>query len=159
MDLDIEFAASDNWDERMWERLRWLQEHEPVYWSEKDRFWVVTRFDDVAWVSKHQEIFTSGLGVRPGNPAHLGLIDEGEPRHGELRGLINKGFTPRMVKKLEIAFREITREAIDAPPAWPQRRCFEEPGLSSAWSRWNPRARRQQYPVHTNPSASHSPAE
>ena len=44
----------------------------------------------------------------------LGLIDEGEPRHGKLRNLINRGFSPRMVKKLEIVFREITTEAIDA---------------------------------------------
>ena len=43
-----------------------------------------------------------------------GLIDEDAPRHTQLRGLINKGFTPRMVRKLEEAFREITAEAIDA---------------------------------------------
>jgi cytochrome P450 family 142 subfamily A polypeptide 1 len=49
-----------------------------------------------------------------GNAPKIGLIDEGEPRHGSLRGLINKGFTPRMVKKLEVVFREITREALDA---------------------------------------------
>jgi cytochrome P450 family 142 subfamily A polypeptide 1 len=67
----------------------------------------------VSYVSKHQELFTSEHGVRPRNPAKLGLIDEGEPRHGQLRNLINRGFTPRMVKKLEGVFREITTEAID----------------------------------------------
>jgi cytochrome P450 family 142 subfamily A polypeptide 1 len=52
--------------------------------------------------------------VRPGTPTKIGLIDEGDPRHGELRGLINRGFTPRMVKKLELTFRGLTKRAIDA---------------------------------------------
>jgi cytochrome P450 family 142 subfamily A polypeptide 1 len=114
MDIDVEYLASENWDEReMHARFAWLRENDPVRWSEKDGLWLVTRFRDVAYCSKHQELFTSAQGVRPGNPAKLGLIDEDEPRHGQLRGLINKGFTPRMVKKLETVFRKITTDAID----------------------------------------------
>jgi cytochrome P450 family 142 subfamily A polypeptide 1 len=114
MDLDIEFLASSNWDDGMIERLSWLRENDPIYWSEKDQVFVVTRFEDCAYVSKNQEVFTSAHGVRPGNPAKLGLIDEDEPRHGVLRSFINKGFSPRMVNKLEKTFRDITTEAIDA---------------------------------------------
>jgi cytochrome P450 family 142 subfamily A polypeptide 1 len=114
VDIDIEFLASQNWDESMLERLEWLRENDPVHWSEKDRLWVVTRFEDVATVSKNQDLFTSAEGVRPGNPAKLGLIDEAEPRHTKMRSLINRGFSPRMVKKLEGPFRAITTEAIDA---------------------------------------------
>jgi cytochrome P450 family 142 subfamily A polypeptide 1 len=44
----------------------------------------------------------------------LGLIDEGEPHHGEVRKLINRGFTPRMVKKIEVIFRALATDAIDA---------------------------------------------
>jgi cytochrome P450 family 142 subfamily A polypeptide 1 len=68
----------------------------------------------VAFASKHQELFTSTYGVRPGMATKIGLIDEGEPRHAALRKLINKGFTPRMVKKWELIFREIVTETIDA---------------------------------------------
>ena len=114
MDVNIEFLAADSWDEKMPLRMRWLRENDPVHWSEKDGVWVVSTFEDVSYVSKNQQLFTSAQGVRPGNPAKLTLIDEGEPRHGQLRKLINQGFTPRMVKKLEIAFREITKDAIDA---------------------------------------------
>jgi len=42
------------------------------------------------------------------------MIDEDEPRHGEMRGLINRGFTPRMVRKWEEVFKQITDEALDA---------------------------------------------
>jgi cytochrome P450 family 142 subfamily A polypeptide 1 len=114
MDVDIEFTAATSYDTSIWPKLRWLRENEPVHWSEKDQLWLVTRFDDVEHVSKRQDLFTSEQGVRPGNPAKIGLIDEGEPRHGQLRAMINKGFTPRMVKKLEIVFRKLTSDAIDA---------------------------------------------
>ena len=112
-DVDISYIDSTNWVEAdMRERFRWLRENDPIYWSEKDELWVVTRHDDVEYISKHQEIFTSAHGVRPMD-VKIGLIDEGEPRHGQLRALINKGFTPRMVKKLEEVFLDITTEAID----------------------------------------------
>jgi cytochrome P450 family 142 subfamily A polypeptide 1 len=114
MDADVAFLDPKTWDESVHERMRWLRENDPVHWSEKDGSWVVSRYEDVAYVSKHQDLFTSGEGVRVGNSPKIGLIDEAEPRHGRLRGLINKGFTPRMVKKLELVFREITRESLDA---------------------------------------------
>ena len=114
MDVDVAFLEPGTWDRNVHARMRWLRENDPVHWSEKDRCWLISKFEDVAFVSKHQDLFTSAQGVRVGNAPKIGLIDEGEPRHGKLRGLINKGFTPRMVKKLEIAFREITTEAIDA---------------------------------------------
>jgi cytochrome P450 family 142 subfamily A polypeptide 1 len=112
-DVDVAYTASESWDGRMLDRLRWLRENDPVYWSEKDRCWVVTRYEDVAWVSKHQELFTSALGVRPNSGVRIGLIDEGEPRHSMLRRLINRGFTPRMVAKLEETFLALTTEHID----------------------------------------------
>ena len=114
VDIDVEYLAAPSWDEKMPERLRWLRENDPVHWSEKDQLFVITTFEDVAYVSKNQQLFTSGEGVRPAMDTKVGLIDEGEPRHGQLRKLINRGFTPRMVKKLEVVFREITTEAIDA---------------------------------------------
>jgi cytochrome P450 family 142 subfamily A polypeptide 1 len=114
MDADVAFLDPKTWDEFVHERMRWLRENDPVHWSEKDDCWVVSRYEDVAYVSKRQDLFTSGEGVRVGNSPKIGLIDEAEPRHGRLRGLINKGFTPRMVKKLDVVFREITRESLDA---------------------------------------------
>jgi cytochrome P450 family 142 subfamily A polypeptide 1 len=114
MDVRVPYLQPESWDSAMPERLRWLRENEPVYWSEPDNLWVLTKYADVEYVSKHQEIFTSALGVRPGTPAKIGLIDEGEPRHSQLRRLINRGFTPRMVARLEETFLQITTDAIDS---------------------------------------------
>jgi cytochrome P450 family 142 subfamily A polypeptide 1 len=117
VDVNVEFLTAKTWDEAMPERMRWLRENDPVHWSEKDQLWLVAKFDDVTAVSKDQDLFTSAQGVRPGNPAKLGLIDEAEPRHSQLRHLINKGFTPRMVKRLEAAFFDIVTESLDAVAA------------------------------------------
>ncbi len=114
VDIDIAYTDSANWNEAdMRARFDWLRDHDPVYWSEKDQLWVITKHADVEYVSKHQEIFTSALGVRPMN-VKIGLIDEAEPRHGQLRALINRGFSPRMVKILEETFMRLTTKAIDA---------------------------------------------
>jgi cytochrome P450 family 142 subfamily A polypeptide 1 len=117
LDVDVEYMASPNWDGRMLERMRWLRENDPVHWSEKDGVWLISKYADVAYVSKHQEIFSSAHGVRANSPTKIGLIDEAEPRHMQLRGVINRGFTPRMVRNLERAFRAIVTEAIDAVAA------------------------------------------
>ncbi len=115
MQIDVKYLDSNTWVEQdMRERFTWLRENDPVYWSQADDLWVITKYEDVESCSKNQDLFTSAEGVLAGNPIKLGLIDEGEPRHAQLRGLINKGFTPRMVGKLEERFREIATEAIDA---------------------------------------------
>jgi len=111
--VDLDFADVANWGQDLNERLYWLCENEPVYWSEKSDLWVLTGYDACCEVSKNQEIFTSAHGIRPKQDTVIGFIDEAEPRHGILRKMINKGFTPRMVKQLEEKFRLITKEAID----------------------------------------------
>lgn len=111
--IALSFVGGGAFDKDTNERLRWLRENDPVYWSEVDNLWIITTFADVTYVSKHQEIFTSAKGVRPGNPVKLSLIDEPEPRHNTLRKLINQGFTPRMVRKLEEVFEELVTTTLD----------------------------------------------
>ena len=113
---DIDFAAAESWNTEIPERLRRQRAEAPVFWSEKTGAFVLTRFDDVVHVSKNSELFRSGQGVIPGKLAApgIGLIDEGEPRHGEVRNLINRGFAPRMVGRWKEVFQKITDESLDA---------------------------------------------
>lgn len=112
--IDIDFGQAAAWNEETPARTAWLRENAPVYWSEKTGAYLITRFQDVVHVSKNNDIFCSGEGVLPGPiSAKIGLIDEDEPRHGEMRGLINRGFTPRMVRVWEDVFQRITDEALD----------------------------------------------
>ena len=47
------------------EQFTWLREHAPVFWHAHGGepgwpgFWAVTRHEDVAYVSRHPEIFSS----------------------------------------------------------------------------------------------------
>ncbi len=45
-ELDVEFA-SPAFIANPWPELRKLQEHRPVFWSENQRAWLVTRHADV----------------------------------------------------------------------------------------------------------------
>ena len=114
MEIDIDFAQASSWNDEMPERMRWLRENAPVYWSEKTDAFIISRYHDVVHVSKNHDVFCSGEGVLPGRMnAKIGMIDEDEPHHGEMRGLINRGFTPRMVRRWEEVFKRLTDETLD----------------------------------------------
>lgn len=113
MNVNVAFAESPNWDQEIYKTFKWLRENDPVHWSEKDELWIITKYEDVVAISKNQELFTSGKGVRPDVGLKIGLIDEPEPHHGQLRRLLNKGFTPRMVAKLEETFQKLVDEILD----------------------------------------------
>ena len=66
-----------------------------MHWDAKNAIWAVSKHADVVYASKHHEIFCSGEGTRPNMPTKLSIVDMDEPRHGQLRNLINRGFKPR----------------------------------------------------------------
>ena len=110
---DLDILDAKNWGEDSHEKFRWLRENDPVHWDAKNAIWAVSKHADVVYASKHHEIFCSGEGTRPNMPTKLSIVDMDEPRHGQLRNLINRGFKPRTVAGIEARFREFTIEAID----------------------------------------------
>lgn len=110
---DQNYLDASAWDARFHERTRWLRENEPIRWSEKSDLFLISKYDDIVEISKDPTLFCSGQGVRPGIPVRQTLIDEDDPKHCQLRRTINRGFTPRMVKRLEEQFESITCRAID----------------------------------------------
>jgi cholest-4-en-3-one 26-monooxygenase len=114
LEIDIDFSQASSWNREMPARTRWLRENAPIFWSEKTQAFILSRYDDVVHVSKNHDVFCSGEGVLPGRMnAKIGMIDEDEPHHTEIRSLINRGFTPRMVRRWEEVFKRITDEALD----------------------------------------------
>ena len=76
---------------------------------------VVTRYDDVVHVLKNPSLFSSsaiGMNVR-GRETRT-VINTDPPLHTDLRGLVNRAFTPRMVADMEPRIREITAGLLDA---------------------------------------------
>ncbi len=96
-----------------------LRNHSPVYWVESLQSWAVSRYEDVAYVAKNTQLFSSAPIV----PAILGelnpvpevnwLISTDPPAHMALRKLVNKAFTPRMVGALEPRIKEIAAQLLD----------------------------------------------
>ena len=43
--IDVNYLDSNSWVEQdMRERFSWLRENDPVYWSESDEVWVITKY-------------------------------------------------------------------------------------------------------------------
>jgi cytochrome P450 len=105
--------------------LRRLRAESPVHWcAEKDGpgFWVVTRHADVLAVSRDHETYSSWLGgTMPPEMDPMGLamvrlmlLNMDPPAHTKVRNLVNRGFTPRQVTRLERRIRELSAAIVDA---------------------------------------------
>src|SRR5207302_8221765 len=93
-------------------------------------FWAVTRYDDVVEASRRPELFCSGLGTNVSDlPIEIAeffgsMISMDDPRHARLRGIVQKGFTPRMVARAEESVRTKARAlVVDALERHPDGRC------------------------------------
>lgn len=101
----------------------WLRANEPVWWHEPtehtpggEGFWVVSRYADVVAMFKDPSTFSSGLGgtqLAESTGTGIQLNQTDDPRHRNLRALVNKGFTPRMIGRLEDDLRQRARTILD----------------------------------------------
>ena len=106
------------------EAFRTLRQHALVFWHKETQgpgFWAVTKYQDIAAVSRDPRTFSSARkGVFTFDPVpedlermQLMMLNMDPPKHTKLRALVNKGFTPRMVLRLEPRLRAITNDIID----------------------------------------------
>ena len=104
--------------------LAHLRRHDPVHWQDEaggPGFWVVTRYEDCVTVNRDYERFSSAVrGTMPfempdEDVAQQGLmmLNMDPPLHTRYRRLVNKGFTPRMVRDLEANIHRVTDAIID----------------------------------------------
>jgi cytochrome P450 len=82
-------------------------------------YWAATRYEDVSFVSRRSATFVSAKGPQiPDMPDELSeifssIIALDDPRHGKLRGVVNRGFTPKAVSGLEGMVRKRAIEIVD----------------------------------------------
>jgi cytochrome P450 len=82
-------------------------------------FWALTRYADVLQVSRDPETFhsapTSTIGDMPAEIAEwLGsMINMDAPKHTKLRLIVNRGFTPRQIARIEESVRTQAKEIVD----------------------------------------------
>jgi linalool 8-monooxygenase len=89
-----------------------LRREAPVFQStaaEGGDFWSVTKAADIAAISKNTEVFSSekaGVFIREGMPMPTDVLNQvilgmDPPRHSQVRGIVQKAFTPRIVARQE----------------------------------------------------------
>ncbi len=104
--------------------LAYLRRHDPVHWQDEEGgpgFWAVTRYDDCVTVNRDYERFSSAArGTMPFEMPDadieqqaLMMLNMDPPLHTRYRRLVNKGFTPRMVRDLEQSIHRSADAIID----------------------------------------------
>ena len=106
-----------------YEMFDWLRQNDPVRWYDWPHgkgYWAVTRHDDLVAIHKDTATYSSETGATAledlapdAIEARKSMIDTDPPRHTRLRGLVNRGFTPRAVAAYENLLRELTRAILD----------------------------------------------
>lgn len=94
-----------------------MPEHSPLVAG--PGYWAVTRYADIAEVSRHPEIYSSAAGITVGDtPPEFGeffssMIAMDDPRHARLRRVVAKGFTPKMLADIDGSVQDIARAIVE----------------------------------------------
>ena len=110
------------------EYLKWSREQEPVFFSPKLGYWVVTRYDDIKQIFRDNITFSPSIALEKITPTgpeanavlasyNYGmsrtLVNEDEPAHMPRRRLLMEPFTIEALKHHEPMVRELTRQYVD----------------------------------------------
>ena len=108
---------------------RRLRAEDPVHWYDDGEFWVITKYDDIKFISTHPLLFSSreiailsGLvqrrtGVpKPRMDDQPSVMFMDPPKHGAYRKVVSWRFTPKMVNELDDHVRTVIRELVDGLP-------------------------------------------
>jgi methyl-branched lipid omega-hydroxylase len=128
---EIQLSDPEFWarpDEEREEAFARLRAERPISFQSEMEFqgqpigpgyWSLTRYEDIWTASRKPDVFISGQGVNiPDMPVELNqflgsMIAMDAPRHSKLRGIVNRGFTPKMVGDLNELVEEKARTIID----------------------------------------------
>ena len=122
---DIDLYDLDQYIEAVpHDQMKRLRQEAPVFRhpdpQREDGFWALTRHEDVVFVSRNPEIFSSHEKTAMINefPAEqvaqqqMFMLNQDPPDHTKLRSLVNRGFTPRMIAKLEERIQQTCDETV-----------------------------------------------
>jgi len=128
MDLqDIDLSDSKNFTNGVpHEWFAYLRREHPVQWhadpnGQAEGFWSVTRYEDCVTVNRDYEHFSSAMAAtlfvdmdeETLAQLQLMMLNMDPPMHTRYRRLVNKGFTPRMIRDLEVKVVASTDDIID----------------------------------------------
>lgn len=109
----MDFLSPERLENPYPDYARWRAEL-PIWWAQDVRGWIVSRYDDVRAVLKDPATFSSAsMGEMDQQAMALPLLSDDPPRHTQLRAIVNKAFTSRALKEMEIEVAELVDEMLD----------------------------------------------
>ncbi|WIM67298.1 cytochrome P450 [Corynebacterium breve] len=126
-DANFDFLGQEFVDDP-WKHSEWAFEHQPVFYSHKSGYWVVTRYEDCLAVFKDQENFTAHTALEkavPMSPENQKVLDDygydfrdtivntDEPIHNPRRRALEQPFMVDELRKLEGTVRDTVDSYID----------------------------------------------
>ncbi|MDO9381127.1 MAG: cytochrome P450 [Nocardioidaceae bacterium] len=96
---------------------RRMLEESPLYYSQKWGFWALSRYDDVRGALLDPETFKNHPGIDldatndQGGEGNIPILDN--PRHDQIRGVVQRHFMPRNIARLEADVRAITVRMVE----------------------------------------------
>ena len=109
-----------------------LREEDPVHWNEKYNLWVLTRYEDVVWCTRHNELFSSAVFKNdPLAPypeieeSDMGLYDDvrkfmaswfiqhDRPVHLDMRRVLHGYFTPKSMEQWRPMVKSVIKDLLD----------------------------------------------
>lgn len=104
-----------------------LRETDPIHWNPRAELWVITRYEDLVWLVRHPELFSSAViktdhrpPAPPIDPEDRGLFEEvrhfrsdqlveqDRPEHTTMRAAVHEFFTPTAME----SWRPFVRTAV-----------------------------------------------
>lgn len=110
------------------EYVRWAREEEPVFFSPKLGYWVITRYQDIKAVFRDNQTFSPSIALEKITPTsdeanavlasydyamNRTLVNEDEPAHMARRRVLMEPFTPEALMHHEPMVRELARSYVD----------------------------------------------
>ena len=110
------------------EYVRWSREEEPVFYSPKLGYWVITRYDDIKAVFRDNITFSPSIALEKITPTgeeanavlasynyamNRTLVNEDEPAHMARRRVLMEPFTPEALRHHEPMVRRLAREYVN----------------------------------------------
>jgi cytochrome P450 len=109
-----------------------LRETDPVHWNPRAEMWIVTRYEDLVWLVRHHELFSSAVIKTDRRPPHPPidtedgplfdrvkefrsdqLVEHDRPGHLSMRSAVHEYFTPQAMEGWRPFVRAAVAELLD----------------------------------------------
>ena len=113
-----------------------IRDEDPVHWNELYQLWVITRHDDLVWLTRNHEQFSNQVMANDPRPAYPAIyesdnelydyvksyqadmfIQHDRPNHLEMRKVLHGFFTPKSMEEWRPLVKSATKDLLDAAEA------------------------------------------